>query len=469
MGLDLSRRWKGGTMNIKKRILRGLAWMVIAMFVIPLGVSAQDIGELVETDNFRSEELDQMLAPIALYPDTLIAQILMASTYPLEVVQAERWVKQNRTLSGEALDDALKGKSWDPSIKSLCHFPDVLFAMSENLDRTRNLGDAFLNQQDDVLATIQDLRQKAVKLGNLKTTGEQNVIKEADAIRIEPADRQVIYVPVYDPFYVYGPWWYPAYPPHYWYYPAYASVTGGWISFGPRFFIHIDLFSWIRFDWHRHHIYYDAHKARRFHTFPARHDSNRYVWQHNPVHRKGIAYRNLRVRERFVQKPSRPATTGSIVRGYTAVSNIKRPSEPSKDRIKRRETADQRRTYRQRESIQRPEQLKRRETADQRRTYRQRESIQRPEQRRKTDRTVKASPEREPSKIRDRRATRSSGSGGGQLPSRASNGESQRRKSQNTTPTDKNVLQQNSGFLRQETRRPIGNQGVGRLGQSFFR
>ena len=114
-----------------------------------------------------------MLAPIALYPDSLIAQILMASTYPLEMVEAERWLRQNKELKGDALDDALQEKTWDPSVQSLCHFPDVLFAMSDKLDQTRKLGDAFLSQEDDVMATIQELRRKAEEQGNLKTTKEQ--------------------------------------------------------------------------------------------------------------------------------------------------------------------------------------------------------------------------------------------------------------------------------------------------------
>jgi len=245
-------------------IIRGLTWMIIAMFFIPSGISAQNFEQLEQTDRFRKEELDQMLAPIALYPDSLIAQILMASTYPLEIVQAERWVEQNKSITGDALADALKEKSWDPSIKSLCHFPDVLFAMSDKLDQTSKLGDAFLSQNDDVMATIQQLRRKAATQGNLNTTKEQKVIHEEDAIRIEPAVRHVVYVPVYDPLYVYGPWWHSAYPPYYWHYPHSVIISGGFITFGPRFFVGIDLFSWSWFDWHRHYIYVDVHKARRF-------------------------------------------------------------------------------------------------------------------------------------------------------------------------------------------------------------
>jgi hypothetical protein len=147
-------------MRTAQIIIRGLAWIIIAMLVIPPGTLAQDSEETEQTDRFKKEELTQMLAPIALYPDSLIAQILMASTYPLEIVEAERWLGQNKELKGDALDEALKDKTWDPSVKSLCHFPDVLFAMSDKLDQTRKLGDAFLGQEDEVMATIQNCASK---------------------------------------------------------------------------------------------------------------------------------------------------------------------------------------------------------------------------------------------------------------------------------------------------------------------
>jgi len=176
--MDFSRSVKGDIMRTARLIMGGLAWMIISMLVIAPGIPAQDFEQPEQTVRFSKEELNQMLAPIALYPDSMIAQILMASTYPLEVVQADRWVQQNKNLTGDALNDTLKEKLWDPSIKSLCHFPDVLFAMSDKLDQTSKLGDAFLSQNDDVMATIQQLRKKAEGQGNLKTT------QKAWAIRI---------------------------------------------------------------------------------------------------------------------------------------------------------------------------------------------------------------------------------------------------------------------------------------------
>ena len=187
--------------------------IIITLLVMPTGIMAQETGDSAQGYKFSKEELTQMLAPIALYPDALTAQILMASTYPLEVVEAERWRSQDLQLQGADLDNALLDKSWDPSVKALCHFPDILKAMSDKLDQTRKLGDAFLGQEEEVLATVQELRNKAREQGHLNTTNEQKVIDEEGNIKIEPANPEVVYVPVYDPFYVYGPWWYPAYPP----------------------------------------------------------------------------------------------------------------------------------------------------------------------------------------------------------------------------------------------------------------
>jgi uncharacterized membrane protein YgcG len=188
---------------------------------VPPGVFAQDAGG---KPAFKQEELEQLLAPIALYPDSLLTQILMASTYPLEVVQADRWAKQNKSMKGDALAKALEAQPWDPSVKSLVNFPDVLTMMSDKLDVTQKIGDAFLAQQKDVMNTIQKLRAKAQASGNLKTTKEQVVKVEKEVIIIEPASPQVIYVPTYNPAVVYGTWAYPAYPPYPYYPPGYAAA-----------------------------------------------------------------------------------------------------------------------------------------------------------------------------------------------------------------------------------------------------
>jgi hypothetical protein len=202
-------------MKIKSFIVQTLTVFLALLLVVPPGVFAQDAGGKPAV---KQEELDQVLAPVALYPDSLLTQILMASTYPLEVVQADRWAKQNKDMKGDAFEKALEAQSWDPSVKSLVNFPQVLTMMSGKLDWTQKLGDAFLAQQENVMKTVQKLRAKAQAAGNLKTTKEQKVVVEKEVIIIESASPTVVYVPTYNPTIVYGAWWYPAYPPP----PVYA-------------------------------------------------------------------------------------------------------------------------------------------------------------------------------------------------------------------------------------------------------
>ena len=171
-----------------------------------------------------------MLAPIALYPDSLLANVLVAATFPLEVVAADRWVKQNKDLKGEQLNAALDKMGWDLSVKALVPFPEVLAMMSEQLEWTQTLGNAFLAQQSDVMDTVQNLRAKAQAEGNLQTTKEQKVEVKGEAIVIEPASPTTIYVPTYNPAVVYGAWPYPAYPP-YPYYPYGGAVAAGVLGF----------------------------------------------------------------------------------------------------------------------------------------------------------------------------------------------------------------------------------------------
>lgn len=341
---DGSRIKKRAVMKAAGIVMRGMAWLIVAMLgamlAIPSVIPAQETGQPQHTDKFKNEELAQMLASIALYPDSLIADILMASTYPLEVVEAERWLRQNKALKGNALDSALQDKTWDASVKVLCHFPDILFSMSDKLDQTRKLGDAFLSQQEDVMAMIQELRRKAGEQGNLKTTKEQTVIEDQYGIRIEPADPRIVYVPVYDPFYIYGPWWYPAYPPYYWYYPPGVIVTGGYISFRGGFFVGIDVFSWYWFDWPHHVIYIDRDRERHFRHFDhKRRDFDEPSWHHNPIHRRGVAYRDTHTAERFGVRPSRPQARSPEMRGYPE-RRLEGPAvSPSPGRMEHRERA----------------------------------------------------------------------------------------------------------------------------------
>ena len=237
------------------------------------------------------EKLAQLVAPIALYPDPLLSQVLMASTYPLEVVQAARWVKANRNVKGKALDDAMQSQSWDPSIKSLTAFPDVLQMMNDKLEWTQQLGDAFLAQQDDVLSAVQTLRERADTAGNLKTTKQQKVTKSESYIEIQPQDPAVVYVPAYNPGEIYGDWPYPSYPPYEWYPPAYVTTPGVW--WGPGVLGGLAL--WGIANWHDHDINIDID---RYNKFNRTNISNR-KWEHNIEHRRGVPYADKRLNDQF--------------------------------------------------------------------------------------------------------------------------------------------------------------------------
>jgi len=182
-------------------------------------------GTPIEPKRYQTEELRRIVAPIALYPDPLLAQIFMASTYPIDVVLASRWLKEKGGLKDDALDSALKDKEWDASVKSLVHLPEVLFLLNDNLEWTNKLGYAFLNQRKEVMEAAQYLRQRAKEEGNLSSTPEQNVLMDDQVIRIEPAYPTVVYVPAYNPAVVYGSWYYPytpwfVYPVSPWVYPV---------------------------------------------------------------------------------------------------------------------------------------------------------------------------------------------------------------------------------------------------------
>jgi hypothetical protein len=208
--------------NIFKCALIGT---LVVLLAAPLGVFAESNGA---DHRFSRQELDQMLAPIALYPDSLLAQVLVAATYPEQVVEADRWVKANKDLSGDQLNAALDKMDWDLSVKALAPFPQVLAMMDEHLDWTTKLGEAFLAQQSEVMASVQGMRQKAYAQGNLRTTEQQKVIAEGQDIEIEPANPDVVYVPYYDPMTVYGDWWWPGYLPY-----AFFPFWGPFLGWGP--------------------------------------------------------------------------------------------------------------------------------------------------------------------------------------------------------------------------------------------
>jgi len=321
---------------MRKRLTRTLAWLIILLMVAPPWVLAQDAGG---PQQVSQEELDQLLAPIALYPDSLLAQIFIASTYPLEVVQADRWAKANGNLKGDALTAALEKQNWDPSVKSLANFPQVLAMMSERLDWTEKLGDAFLASEKPVMDTVQKLRLKAQEAGNLKTTEQQKVIveKETKIIIIEPATPQVVYVPTYNPTAIYGPWWYPAYPPYYYYPPGYVAGAA-LFSFGVGVAAGAAWgYAWGNCNWRGGDVNININQNTNINNNINR---NNYVkntnisggqgkWQHDPSHRKGVAYRDPATRQQY-GKGNKGAENRGDYRGYGQAGAATRDVSPGK-------------------------------------------------------------------------------------------------------------------------------------------
>src|SRR4051812_1126042 len=187
---------------------------------------------LTEAPKISNDQLDSLVAPIALYPDPLLAQTLAASTYPLELIQLHQWMEKNKTLKDKALLTAVEQQGWDPSIKSMAAVPEVTQRMAANIQWTTDLGNAFLAQQDDTMAAVQRMRAKAQSKGALKTSSEQVVQTKTveggkEVIMVEQANPEVVYVPSYDPVVVYGPPVYPYYPYTYpGYYPGMGLALG---------------------------------------------------------------------------------------------------------------------------------------------------------------------------------------------------------------------------------------------------
>ena len=245
----------------------------------------------------KPEQLDALVAPIALYPDELLANVLAASTYPLEAVQADRWVKANKNLKGDALKTAVEKQAWDDSIKALAATPDVLAMMSDKIDWTKNLGDAVLAQQPDVMDAIQRLRALAHAHNKLVTDKQQKVSvqrqENKEVIVIEQAQPDTVYVPYYDPATVYGEWPYAEYPPYYFGYPSYigAGVIAAGLAFGTGWAIG----RWGNYwgggaNWGSRNLYVN-HYNRTTNI-----GNN---WQHNPAHRQGVRYSNTSVQQKF--------------------------------------------------------------------------------------------------------------------------------------------------------------------------
>ncbi len=292
------------------RATRQLFFFMASLFFV-LAASATHAAAN-EAATFSNEELDQMLAPIALYPDSLLAQVLMASTYPADMAEAAKWSKANPEQEGDAAVTAVQAKPWDPSVQSLVAFPQVLAMMSAKPDDVQRLGDAFLAQPSQVMDRVQFLRKKAQEAGNLKTNEQQTVSTQDDSgqsvIIIEPAQPETVYVPVYQTTVVYGSWWYPTYPPYYWapppyYYPGGAFVAG--VVWGAAI-VGIRHGLWGGCRWGRGHGSVNIN-VNRYNNINVNNrmknvNSGNTNWNHNAANRKGVPYRDDKTRQQYDRK-----------------------------------------------------------------------------------------------------------------------------------------------------------------------
>jgi hypothetical protein len=309
---------------------------------------------------FKPEELEQIVAPIALYPDSLLAQIFMASTYPLEIVQAARWSKEHPDVKGDAVAKEMEKQPWDASVKSLVAFPDVLTMMNEKIDWTQKLGDAFLAQQKDVMQAVQRLRTKALEAGSLESSKEQTVKTEPapagapapQIIIIESSDPEVVYVPTYNPTVVYGAWPYPAYPPYY-YYPPYYAPGAAFFSFSMGVVVGGAI--WGNCNWGGNDVDIDINRYNEFNrneinnnrnterntdrstnrnTSASNRASDTGKWQHNSEHRQGVGYRDTASQQKYGR--------GSSQQGTQSREEFRGHAEQGRQQISREGAANQR-------------------------------------------------------------------------------------------------------------------------------
>jgi Protein of unknown function (DUF3300) len=308
-------------MNKEMAMVGTLSRLITAalLCLLPLGALAQTPAAAPSQALLKPAELDQLVAPIALYPDALLSEVLIASTYPLEVVQADRWAKSNNSLKGEALTAALAKQGWDDSVKALAQVPNVLTMMADQLDWTQKLGDAVLAQQPELMDAIQRLRGRAQANGKLQSTKEQTVTVKSAApaqggggqaqegqapaqyIVIEPTSPTEMYVPYYDPAVVYGAWPYPDYSPYYFppppgYYAGGAIAAG--IAFGSA--VAIGHAIWGNCDWGRRNINV-ANRNVNINNLDRSNINNFNKWEHNADHRHGVKYNNADVRQKFAK------------------------------------------------------------------------------------------------------------------------------------------------------------------------
>jgi hypothetical protein len=268
-----------------------LAAFAMVILLVCAG-SAQEPPPGVAAAPLDEAGLEQLAAPIALYADPLLTNVLTAATYPVEIVEARRWLSDpaHAALRGDALAQALSGQSWDPSVKALVPFPVVVSMLDDHLDWTQRLGEAFLAQQSALLDAIQQLRQRAVAAGTLRSGAQATVQSQGGMVTITPPATQVIYVPTYDPWCIYGPWPFAAYPPY---------VFGPWpvgclpdsyaIAWDFGLFWPFPYWEWGWIDWERHGIRFYGEHYRQYRPDLVQHGQGE-IWRHEPDHRRGQHY-----------------------------------------------------------------------------------------------------------------------------------------------------------------------------------
>lgn len=283
-------------------------------------------------------QLAQMLAPIALYPDSLLTHILIAATYPLEVVQARRWEQQHSQLDSEQKMQQAQQQDWDPSVMALVAFPTVLEKLNEDLEWTQELGEAFLQDEETVLASIQTLRHQADEANSFDDMDNMTVTRVEKQIIIEPARTEVVYVPYYDPRIVYGSWRWHAYPPVYWHYPAYAHYRPHRpIYWGPSVYINFNYFFGAVHWSHRRVVVVNHHKSHHYrkpHKIAYSQGSQR--WKHKPAHRRGVAYKAPRVSHKYdrtrYNKTHKVAHSNNLNKRSNSSKHIVKPTQLNKHR-----------------------------------------------------------------------------------------------------------------------------------------
>jgi hypothetical protein len=298
-----------------------------------------------QSSTLTQPQLESLVSSIALYPDSLLSQMLMASTYPLEVAEASNWLRNNSHLTGAALQDALKPQTWDNSVKSLVTFPDALNLMGNQLGWTQKLGDAYLAQPKDLMQAVQALRAKAKRAGNLDSNSQVTVSSDPQSnIIIVPSNPQVVYVPTYNPMMVYGAWPYAAYPP----YPMY-NPGWGLMSFGVGMAVGAAL--WSTPHWGSGSITINNNNFNNFNNrfnSVANQRSNfvgdANTWAHNPAHRDGVPYNNAALSNRFGSNNLNDIDRNNLARQQGAVNNWKNNATPEE-----RQRADQARQNAQNE------------------------------------------------------------------------------------------------------------------------